>query len=183
MPLPSLPPVIALPVAQCADIIRGAVGGVTWQPVLSIAKPAILSVLSRIETGTLLLVDEPGETRHVFGQKLSGKLEAADINDPVSHQATNVPRVELVVKNDAFWMRLFLFADMGFSEAYMLGDFTCEDLTSFFQVKKTLCPLTLQEANRIIDFFFFWYSFSLLTANIWVMALRGFQQSHPPFPV
>ena len=45
-----------------------------------------------------------------------------------------MPRVEIVVKNEAFWVRLFLFADMGFAEAYMLGDFECEDLTSFFQV-------------------------------------------------
>jgi cyclopropane-fatty-acyl-phospholipid synthase len=43
-------------------------------------------------------------------------------------------KVELVVKKEAFWVRLFLFADMGFAEAYMLGEVECEDLTSFFQV-------------------------------------------------
>jgi cyclopropane-fatty-acyl-phospholipid synthase len=29
---------------------------------------------------------------------------------------------------------LFLFADMGFAESYMLGEFECSDLTSFFEV-------------------------------------------------
>lgn len=136
-----LPPVIAWPLSKSAELIRGAVGGVTWQPALAVAKPAVLSVLSKIEHGTLLLVDEPGETRHVFGQKLSSstntKVDGADVDKPVVRSAKTVPRVELVVKNDAFWMRLFLFGDMGVSEAYMLGDFTCEDLTSFFQVPAT----------------------------------------------
>ena len=43
-------------------------------------------------------------------------------------------KVELVVKKEAFWVRLFLFADMGFAESYMLGDFECSDLTGFFEV-------------------------------------------------
>lgn len=131
---PTLPPVLAWPVSKGAELVREAVGGVTWKPALAVAKPTILAALSKIEKGTLLLVDEPAETRHVFGQKLSGKLEGVDMDEPVVRSATTVPRVEIVVKNDAFWMRLFLFADMGFAEAYMLGDFTCEDLTSFFQV-------------------------------------------------
>lgn len=135
----TLPPALAWPLSKSAEIVRGAVGGVTWKPALAVAKPAVLSVLSKIEKGTLLLVDEPGETRHVFGQKLSSststKVDGADADEPVLRSATTVPRVEVIVKDDAFWMRLFLFGDMGFSEAYMLGDFTCEDLTSFFQVR------------------------------------------------
>ncbi|KAJ4174546.1 hypothetical protein NW754_004964 [Fusarium falciforme] len=106
----------------------------TWGPALALAKPAIQSVLSRIETGTLLLVDEPAETRYVYGQKLSGKLGSQPDDTGLPRRADTVPRVEIVVKDDAFWMRLFLFADMGFAEAYMLGDFECKDLTSFFQL-------------------------------------------------
>jgi cyclopropane-fatty-acyl-phospholipid synthase len=45
-----------------------------------------------------------------------------------------VKRVELVIKREAFWVRLLLFADMGFAESYMLGDFECSDLTGFFEV-------------------------------------------------
>jgi cyclopropane-fatty-acyl-phospholipid synthase len=100
-----------------------------------VARPAILSVFSSIETGTLLLLDECTGERLVFGQKLGpGKLDGLAEAGGDIRKATTIPRVELVVKNDAFWMRLFLFADMGFAEAYMLGDFECADLTSFFQL-------------------------------------------------
>lgn len=132
--MPALPPILAGPLSRGAELFRETVGGITWKPALAVAKPAVLSVLSKIEKGTLLVVDEPGETRHVFGQKLSGKLGQVRAEDDIVRQATIVPRVEIVVKNDAFWVRLFLFGDMGFAEAYMLNDFECEDLTSFFQV-------------------------------------------------
>lgn len=132
------------PISKGAEVLRGVVGGLTWGPALAIAKPAILSVLSRIETGTLLLIDEPGETRHVFGQKLSGKLNDDVTNNGLPRLATTVPRVEVVVKNESFWMRLFLFADMGFAEAYMLGDFECQDLTAFFQV----CNISYEQIGQ-----------------------------------
>ncbi|KAH7171517.1 Mycolic acid cyclopropane synthetase-domain-containing protein [Dactylonectria macrodidyma] len=132
--LPALPPLVSKPVSRGVEVIRGSIGSWTWGPALSIVKPAILSVLSRIETGTLLIVDEPGETRYVFGQKLSGKLGSIVDENGLPRRADTTPRVEVVVKNDAFWMRLLLFADMGFAEAYMLGDFECKDLTSFFQL-------------------------------------------------
>ncbi|RSL84732.1 hypothetical protein CEP51_003739 [Fusarium floridanum] len=132
--LPTLPPAISKPVSRGAEAVRGSIGSLTWGPALAIAKPAIQSVLSRIETGTLLLVDEPAETRYIYGQRLSGKLGSQPDDTGLPRRADTVPRVEIVVKDDAFWMRLFLFADMGFAEAYMLGDFECMDLTSFFQL-------------------------------------------------
>lgn len=49
-------------------------------------------------------------------------------------KAGRVEKVDLVVKKEAFWVRLFLFADMGFAEAYMLGEVECADLTGFFSV-------------------------------------------------
>lgn len=134
--MPSLPATITRPASHGAEMLRGALGGWTWGPALAVAKPAILSVLARIETGTLLLVDEPGDQRHVFGQKLSGELGNVAAAAALPRRASTVPRVEIVIKDDAFWMRLFLFADMGFAEAYMLGDFQCQDLTSFFQVRR-----------------------------------------------
>lgn len=120
-------------VARGAEILRNTIGGLTWTPALAVAKPAIISVFSHIACGTLLLVDQPGETRHFFGQKLDGKLKDKD-QSGLPRRAFTIPRVEIVVKNEAFWMRLFLFADMGFAESYMLGEFECQDLTSFFQL-------------------------------------------------
>ena len=43
---------------------------------------------------------------------------------------------ELRVINDAFWVRLCMMGDLGFAEAYMFGDVTCEDLISTFLVRK-----------------------------------------------
>lgn len=134
--LPSLvPAAVAQPLSRGTELVRGAVGSLTWGPALSVAKPAILSVFSKIERGTLLLVDEPAEFRRVFGQKLGAKYNENLTNgEYVSRRADAIPRVELVVKSEAFWMRLFLFADMGFAESYMLGEIECKDLTAFFQV-------------------------------------------------
>jgi cyclopropane-fatty-acyl-phospholipid synthase len=33
-----------------------------------------------------------------------------------------------------FWVRLLLFADMGFAESYMLGEVACPDITAFFKL-------------------------------------------------
>lgn len=87
-----------------------------------------------------MLVDEVDGTNHVYGEKLGSSKMPGRI---VVNGAISVPRVELVVKKSAFWMRLILFADMGFSEAYMLGEVDCTDLTAFFQVYCChCCPRT-----------------------------------------
>jgi cyclopropane-fatty-acyl-phospholipid synthase len=120
------------------DTFRSNLGSLTWGPTLSVAKSFILSVLSRIEIGTLLLVDEPGQTTHVFGQKSARELETVAANAQPRRRGDNIPQATVVIKKGEFWMRLFLFADMGFAEAYMLKDFECQDLASFFQVSVTL---------------------------------------------
>ncbi|KAG6018291.1 hypothetical protein E4U43_005708 [Claviceps pusilla] len=128
------PKVLTKQVRNGTEVLRGTVGGWAWGPLVSVAKTTVLSTLANIETGTLLLVDEPGETRHVFGQNLSGTVDDQAPGEPGTRRADTTPRVEIVVKRDSFWPRLLLFADIGFSEAYMLGDFHCQDLTSFFQL-------------------------------------------------
>lgn len=131
---PSLPGFVVRPFTRCADIARGTLGGLTWEPALAVVKPAIDSVFSKIEIGTLLLVDKPAGTRQYYGQKLKSKTAELTNGDYAERRADSIPRVEIVVNNDAFWMRLFLFADMGFAESYMLGEFECADLTAFFKV-------------------------------------------------
>ncbi|KAI0165021.1 cyclopropane-fatty-acyl-phospholipid synthase [Xylariaceae sp. FL1272] len=131
---PSLPSFLARPLAQQADNIRNTLGGLTWKPALAIAKSAILSVFSQIETGTLLLNDETTGQRLFYGQKLDSKTTEAPSGQLPARRADAIPRVEIVVKDEAFWMRCFLFADMGFAESYMLGEFDCADLTAFFKL-------------------------------------------------
>jgi cyclopropane-fatty-acyl-phospholipid synthase len=144
LPLPGLPEVVSRPLYRGTAALRSTLGSVTWGPAVTLAKSTILSVFTSIERGTLLLVDQPAGERHLYGQKLGpGKLDGLTAEHDFTaltngvkgvRKATAVPRVELVVKNEAFWMRLFLFADMGFAESYMLGEVDCEDLTAFFQL-------------------------------------------------
>ncbi|RFU73985.1 cyclopropane-fatty-acyl-phospholipid synthase [Trichoderma arundinaceum] len=98
------------------------------------AKSSVLSVLSQIKIGSLFLIDEPSQGKHVFGQKCIKEPESVVADGQPRRRVDSIPQAELVIKKEEFWMRLFLFADMGFAEAYMLKDFECQDLTSFFQL-------------------------------------------------
>lgn len=124
---------VTRPASQWVEAARGTVGGVTWGPSLKVAKWAVHSLFSNVKIGTLVLLDEVDGTSHVYGETWGGaKMPCKVVNGEGKLGAA--PRVHLVVKKSAFWMRLLLFADMGFSEAYMLGEVDCNDLTAFFQV-------------------------------------------------
>ncbi|KAJ3996896.1 cyclopropane-fatty-acyl-phospholipid synthase [Lentinula boryana] len=76
------------------------------------ARTSILSVLSdAISVGQLTLTDSEGS--HTYGRYRKGGNT-----------------VHLTVINDAFWLRLMFSGDLGFSEAYMVGDIEVEDLKS-----------------------------------------------------
>ncbi|KAF7313409.1 Cyclopropane-fatty-acyl-phospholipid synthase [Mycena chlorophos] len=74
------------------------------------ARSSILSVLDdAITVGHLTISDDEGT--HYFGHYRKGA------ND-----------VHLKVVNDNFWLRIMLSGDLGFSEAYMIGDIEVSDL-------------------------------------------------------
>lgn len=100
----------------------------SWPPAVSITRNAVLRTFSALEVGSILIIDQPSGIEHAFG-KSSSKDKEADVRN-----SNTIPNVEIVVKRDSFWLRLFLYADMGFAEGYMLDDFECNDLTSFFRV-------------------------------------------------
>lgn len=133
-----LPKVVTKPLAQGAEFLRSSLGGVSWGPAVSVSKAAVVSLFNRIETGTLIVKDETTGQTAIYGQKIAKELskQTNGVNgvNGTKKSSTGARRCELVVKKDAFWVRLFLFADMGFAEAYMLGDVECEDLTQFFEV-------------------------------------------------
>lgn len=128
-----LPPGLTQPLARGTDLLRGAIGGVTWGPALTISKAAVTSMLSQIEIGQLIITDQTGQTTS-YGRKIAKEHSKMSNGVNGTRKYGAVKRVELVVKREAFWVRLFLFADMGFAESYMLGDFECSDLTGFFEV-------------------------------------------------
>lgn len=119
------------------DLIRSTLGSVSWGPALSVSKAAVTSLFSRIENGTLIVIDETTGRTTSYGEKIA--KENSKMTNGVngtSKKRTGAGKVELVVRKEAFWVRLFLFADMGFAEAFMLGEVECADLTGFFQVCK-----------------------------------------------
>lgn len=130
-----IPSFVTRPASQWIESARGTVGGITWGPSVRAAKWAVHSLFNNVEIGTLVLYDEVEGVSHVYGEKSSSR--SADKLTNGDAKLAGIPRVELVVKKSAFWMRLVLFADMGFSESYMLGEVDCNDLTAFFQVR---CP-------------------------------------------
>lgn len=141
-----LPTAITKPLTRGTDMLRGAIGGVSWGPALSVSKAAVTSLLSRIEIGQLIINDETTGERTTYGQKIAREhsKKTNGVNGVNGVKKTGgVRKVEVTVKKEAFWVRLFLFADMGFAEAYMLGDFECADLTGFFEVRRpNTCPRT-----------------------------------------
>ncbi|KAL2148588.1 hypothetical protein VTH82DRAFT_2142 [Thermothelomyces myriococcoides] len=108
---------------------------------IDIAKPAILGLLSSIEVGTLILIDEHHQERHVFGRPPESPSlhtnTAAAVNGnsgSVHADRTANPAVTLTVTSPRFYLRLLLFADMGFAESCLLNEVTCSDLTAFFRL-------------------------------------------------
>ncbi|KAL2190517.1 cyclopropane-fatty-acyl-phospholipid synthase [Thermothelomyces heterothallicus CBS 203.75] len=112
----------------------------TYGPAIAIAKPAILSLLSSIEVGTLILIDDHHRERHVFGRPLeSPDLDKNTASVPNGNSRSFAdghanPAVTLTVTSPNFYLRLLLLADMGFAESYLLREVVCSDLTAFFRL-------------------------------------------------
>ncbi|TRM60495.1 CFS1-like protein [Schizophyllum amplum] len=67
-----------------------------------------------------------------------GQLRILTLNDvyqfPARQDKQGERKAELRVSHDAFWLRLCLMGDLGFSEAYMYSEVECDDLVTLFLV-------------------------------------------------
>jgi cyclopropane-fatty-acyl-phospholipid synthase len=139
-----LPKIVSAPLSTGTDLLRSALGSISFGPALRVSKSAVTTLFSQIEVGTLIVTDSASGTTNTYGQKVAKehKRTANGVNGvnggAGGKRAGEVSKVELLVKKETFWVRLFLFADMGFAEAYMLGEVECLDLTGFFQVSREL---------------------------------------------
>ena len=122
-----LPSSFTTPIGQTTNFLRSSIGSISWGPILALSKTTISSLLSRIETGTLVITDQTSGSSTSYGQK----TVLPNLGGLGNGRGTSV---ELTVKKEAFWVRMFLFADMGFAESYMLGEVECNNLTGFFEV-------------------------------------------------
>ncbi|POW07859.1 hypothetical protein PSTT_07942 [Puccinia striiformis] len=84
------------------------------------ARTTIISLLSKIEFGQI---------------KLNTKQESLVFGKSKVHPETDEElAVVIEVVNDAFWLRMFLLSDIGFAEAYMVGDIQVDRLDSLFKI-------------------------------------------------
>lgn len=114
------------PLFERVNALAGYAGSLAWPPVLSISRGAILALLKNIQVGSLQITDTDG-TLTVCGSPRRAE-------SGVGKGVYTVPHAEFQVLNDLFWVRLLLFADMGFAESYMLGEVACPDITAFFKL-------------------------------------------------
>ncbi|KAK3065927.1 hypothetical protein LTR53_017879, partial [Teratosphaeriaceae sp. CCFEE 6253] len=89
-------------------------GSLAFPPLLSVSRGAILNLLKQIQIGSLQIVDTDGSLT------VCGSPQRAESDSEKS--VHSVPHAEFRVLNDLFWVRLLVFADMGFAESYMLGE-------------------------------------------------------------
>ena len=103
-------------------------GSFAWPPLLLLSRGVTLALFRNIQIGSLHLTDTDGSVTICSSQQRPGE---ADVVEKSVHA---IPHAELRVLNDLFWVRLLLFADLGFAESYMLGEVSCPDLTAFFKL-------------------------------------------------
>ncbi|KZF23255.1 cyclopropane-fatty-acyl-phospholipid synthase [Xylona heveae TC161] len=106
---------IADSVSNRFQLLRAYTADIAWEPFLQFSRRAVISLFSRIRRGNLELIDRDGSIT---------KLGSSG----------DTPSVRLAVKDEIFWVRLLLYADMGFAESYMLNEFDCSDLVAFFRL-------------------------------------------------
>lgn len=111
---------------------------------VSFARSSVLSLFSRLSVGLLTIKDVDGNAYYYGDQSLRSSAAAASSSSstssppplPTSLLAPAALHATLHVKQDAFWIRMFFGADLGFSEAYMADEVDTPDLGSCFDVSR-----------------------------------------------
>ncbi|TLD37784.1 cyclopropane-fatty-acyl-phospholipid synthase [Venturia nashicola] len=113
------------PVVSRFHALRTYTGSLAWIPLVQFSRNTCLSLLSRIQIGRLEIIDVDGETYTLGGN---------EIPEAKGGNILTTPQVILRVHKDTFWVRLLLFADMGFADGYLLSEISCDNLTAFFTI-------------------------------------------------
>uniref|UniRef100_A0A0W0G7Q8 Putative CFS1-like protein n=1 Tax=Moniliophthora roreri TaxID=221103 RepID=A0A0W0G7Q8_MONRR len=87
----------------------------TYTNITYLAQLAVTRVMSNIRSGSLRILDYPSSRVYSFGSSSSSP-------------------VELRVISPTFWLRLFFMGDLGFSESYMYGEVSTDDLIQVFKL-------------------------------------------------
>ena len=132
---------ISIPVRKSwAYLLKGLhFSDATFVACTNFARGIVLSQLENLDRGTLILHDTDGSKR-VFGAPASTGVFNQDLNGMASPlekdqlHMKRAPTVELHIHSPSAWPRILLANDMGFAEAYMLGEISCSDLSAFFRL-------------------------------------------------
>lgn len=92
--------------------ILSQVTAYTWPPLVDLARRAILSRLSRINFGQLVITDSTTNIVTVCGALEPEGGKELDVKSAGGNNTARAPRAELRIQRDTFWLRLLLFADM-----------------------------------------------------------------------
>ncbi|SPC61319.1 related to cyclopropane-fatty-acyl-phospholipid synthase [Ustilago sp. UG-2017b] len=134
----SLFPSIPAPQALLAPLAR---------PTAAIARSSILSLFFKLTVGQLELRTQDGQV-HRFGDPTlvkskqhnhessaaSNKSKSAAASAELANNSSKAPHAIIIVRNESFWTRMFFGADLGFAEAYMIGDVDTPDLAACFDL-------------------------------------------------
>lgn len=82
-------------------------------PAILLAKTTIISLMEKIQTGTLRVIDS--ERVYTFGNG-------------------SEPKATITVINQSFWLRMLLLSDLGFSESFMASEIDVDNLDHLFKV-------------------------------------------------
>ncbi|KAH9481264.1 Tuberculostearic acid methyltransferase UfaA1 [Psilocybe cubensis] len=92
---------------------------IVWDYVITFARNRVLSALQEgVTRGRLDLYDA------AIGQRTFGSLDEGEQTPPVT----------LIIRSEMFWLRILLSYDIGFSEAYMAGEFETSDLKALLNL-------------------------------------------------
>ena len=105
----------------------------------NVARRIVLQQLQTLNHGLLILHDTDG-SEHVFGAPSNNGVRsrgfdaaAIPLEEGQLHKK-RAPAIELHVHSPSAWRRIVLANDIGFAEAYMLGEVSCSDLPAFFRL-------------------------------------------------
>ncbi|PWZ00842.1 cyclopropane-fatty-acyl-phospholipid synthase [Testicularia cyperi] len=138
----SLFPSIPVPQALISPLSR---------PVAAVARSSVLSLFSKLAVGQLEIRLADGRTLRYGDPTLVKSKEHQHKDAPIVElpadlkkqngaktAATSLkrsaPHAVLIVNSDNFWTRMFFGADLGFAEAFMIGEVDTPDLAACFEI-------------------------------------------------
>ena len=114
------------PITERAGALAGYAESYVLPPMLALSRNTILGLLKNIQIGSLYIQDTDGSVTICGSPRRAAEEDEKNVY--------TIPHAELRVLSDMFWIRLLLFADMGFAESYMLGEVDCPSITAFFKL-------------------------------------------------